>query len=198
MLKWLEQGKSLFVIGDPDQAIYGFRGASEKCFDRLVSDCPDARTVTLGLNYRSTPEIVCCAAAVIAPSGGSRSVVAAVRPSGEKVCLFECPSDLAEGVMVAKEIARLAGGLDMNDRSSGARVHRGFNDIAVLSRTHRGLKTIAACLGRDGIPFVTAGRSAFLDSPAVCGTLAFFPRRHGGRRAVGRSSRRILGRNGAG
>ena len=174
VLKWLEQGKSLFVIGDPDQAIYGFRGASEKCFDRLVSDCPDARTVTLGLNYRSTPEIVRCAAAVIAPSGGSRSVVAAVRPSGEKVCLFECPSDLAEGVMVAKEIARLAGGLDMNDRSSGARVHRGFNDIAVLSRTHRGLKTIAACLGRDGIPFVTAGRSAFLDSPAVCGTLAFF------------------------
>lgn len=51
---WSRGGESLFVIGDPDQAIYGFRGADARCFDRLAADFPALRLIRLTQNYRST------------------------------------------------------------------------------------------------------------------------------------------------
>lgn len=61
--------QSVFVIGDPDQAIYGFRGADPQCFDRFFADFPDAQAVRLNRNYRSTPQVLGCALAAIAQSG---------------------------------------------------------------------------------------------------------------------------------
>ena len=62
-------------IGDPNQAIYGFRGADASCFDRFRQDYPAARTVRLARNYRSTGTIVTASAQVIPPPrpGASRS-----------------------------------------------------------------------------------------------------------------------------
>ena len=55
---WSRGGESLFVIGDPDQSIYGFRGASGACFQRLREDRPALREIRLVENYRSTPEVL--------------------------------------------------------------------------------------------------------------------------------------------
>ena len=58
---WGRKGKSLFVIGDPDQSVYGFRGSDPGRFQRVEEDLKDLATVRLVKNYRSTPEIVGCA-----------------------------------------------------------------------------------------------------------------------------------------
>ncbi|MBC7324736.1 MAG: UvrD-helicase domain-containing protein [Moorella sp. (in: Bacteria)] len=63
---WAGDGGNLFVIGDPDQAIYGFRGASNLFFGQLQKDYPVARLFRLTCNYRSTPVILRAATAVIA------------------------------------------------------------------------------------------------------------------------------------
>ena len=55
---WNKGGKELFVIGDPDQSIYGFRGADSKCFEKLRQDFKDVCLIRLVENYRSTPEIL--------------------------------------------------------------------------------------------------------------------------------------------
>ena len=172
---WLANGKSLFVIGDPDQSIYGFRGAAADCFSRLQADCPDAVTVRLDTNYRSTPQIVRCAAAVI---DRNRRPPRTVRPDGPDVRLLSYGSETAEAIGCAKEIARMTGGLDMpgteNKDARDIGAARTFGEIAVLARTHRQLKTIERCLSREGIPAVVAGRASFLDAPCVRGALAFF------------------------
>jgi uncharacterized protein (TIGR00375 family) len=63
---WAGQGANTFVIGDPDQAIYGFRGADYRFFGRLKEDYPAARVCRLTLNYRSTPTILRAASGVVA------------------------------------------------------------------------------------------------------------------------------------
>ena len=69
VLQWSREG-SLFVIGDPDQSIYGFRGAVGDCFQRLGEDFPDLVTLRLARNYRSSPQVLGCALPVISQNPG--------------------------------------------------------------------------------------------------------------------------------
>lgn len=78
---WLGEEGRLFAIGDPDQAIYSFRGAASDCFSMLAADYPDALTVRLTKNYRSTPEVIDCALNVVSHNSGAR-VLEACKPSG--------------------------------------------------------------------------------------------------------------------
>ena len=174
---WSESGKSLFVIGDPDQSIYGFRGASAKCFDELQALLPTMRVITLTQNYRSAPSVLECALSVIARNGGRKRTLLPNRPESPAVRAVVAPDGFSEGVFIAKEIGRMAGGVDMldaqalgNDRA----VTRPFSDIAVLCRTRRQLEQIETCLRHDSIPCVISGRDAFLDDPTVQGLLGFF------------------------
>ena len=168
--KWAAGSRSLFVIGDPDQAIYRFRGAVGDSFARLQSDEPSAKVIRLGDNYRSTPEILGCALPVV----GGRDI-RAVRPGGAPVRLVQAGSDFAEGVFVAKEIARMTGGVDMlESQRAGAREGtRSFSDIAVLCRTHRQAALLEKCLRHDDIPAVIIGRQDFLQQDSVRGAVGF-------------------------
>src|SRR5699024_7597546 len=107
--KWALGSRSLFVIGDANQAIYGFRGADARCFARLAEDFPALRTVRLTENYRSTPPILRCAQSVLP---GRPEVPESRRASGLPVCLVRAADGWAEAVFVAKEIARRVGGVD--------------------------------------------------------------------------------------
>ena len=169
---WLGESGSLFAIGDPDQAIYSFRGAAADCFSLLQKDYPGAVSVRLTENYRSTPEVLNGALHVIQNNSGVRAL-AAMKPSGVPVRLVECASDLSEGIFIAKEIARMTGGLDMLGKGREEKL-RSFGDIAVLARTHRQLAAVERCLRRDDIPCVTSAKTEFLESAAVGGSLAFF------------------------
>lgn len=170
--QWMGERGKLFVIGDPDQAIYSFRGAAADCFFKLQKDYADVSVIRLAESYRSTPQILQSALAVISNNAGERALVP-VKEAGAAVRLAECASVLSEGIFVAKEIARMVGGLDMLGKGREEKV-RSFGEIAVLARTHRMLRTIEQCLRKEGIPCLTAGDTSFLEAPEVSGTLAFF------------------------
>ena len=174
--KWSSGKESLLVIGDPDQAIYGFRGASGHCFQRLEKDLPALRQIRLTENYRSTPEILRAAQPVIQKNPGGARGLSPNRASGAAVRLIQGESDLAEGIFIAKEIGRMAGGVDMleADRGQYRGPVRAFSDIAVLCRTHRQLQLVEKCLAHDDIPCVVAGRQDFWEKKEVQGTMAFF------------------------
>ncbi len=175
--KWSQGGSSLFVIGDPDQSIYGFRGASAGCFDDLAQQFPALHTIKLTRNYRSTPEILQCACTLISHNPGDARQLIPACPSGPKVRLAIGDSALSQGIWIAKEIARITGGVDMLSATDAGRDHtsvRPFSDIAVLCRTHRQLEGIERCLVHDNIPCLISGREAYLDTEPVRQALSYF------------------------
>ena len=178
MKAWNEGGKELFVIGDQDQAIYGFRGADAGCFQRLSEEFPQTCRITLEENYRSAPQILAAASEVISHNPGGKRQLRANRPEGVPVRIVEADSETSEAIFAAKEINRLAGGIGMleaqeifPEREGRA---RGFEEIAVLYRTRRQADLLENCLKKEGIPYVVAGRDGFLMEPAVRGTVSFF------------------------
>lgn len=176
---WGSHGKSIFIIGDPDQSIYGFRGSDPRCFERFKEDFPDTALIRLTKNYRSTSEIVECAAPLISKNRGGKRELSAVRGSGAGVRLIEAESALSEAIFVAKEINRIVGGMDMLDSqrisAEGAASRTlGFSDIAVLYRTHRQADLIERCLQKESVPYVVSGRDDFLMDRDVRSALCFF------------------------
>ncbi|WP_437593764.1 UvrD-helicase domain-containing protein [Sorangium sp. So ce1000] len=153
-------GGSVCAIGDPDQAIYGFRGADVGFFFRFQQDFPAARVVRLKRNYRSSRPIVEAALQVIAPSPtlGARELV----PSAagvELVAVHESPTEAAEAERVVHTIERMLGGstfFSMDSGRVGDPVEGGeyaFSDFAVLYRTEAQSEPLREAFARSGMPF---------------------------------------------
>ncbi|MDR3051695.1 MAG: UvrD-helicase domain-containing protein [Oscillospiraceae bacterium] len=181
---WAARRDGVFVIGDPDQAIYGFRGSYPQCFERFLADFSGAQQVRLTRNYRSTPEILRCAQAVLHRPEEQEEPLQAQRESGAAVRLLDVPDAFAEGIFVAKEINRLVGGVDMlaahaafqgpgKKKKTSGEPARGFSDIAVLYRTNRQAEVLEQCLAKEGIPYKVAGRGSYLQEPQARHALAF-------------------------
>jgi DNA helicase-2/ATP-dependent DNA helicase PcrA len=166
---------NLCVIGDPDQAIYGFRGADVGFFLRFTEDFPAATTVRLTRNYRSSPAIVAGALQAIAPSSlVAGRELAAVAGTGDpaRITVHQAASDLAEAEFVVQTIDRLLGGasflsLDSGRADGGAEHGLSFADIAVLYRTDAQSGPLAEALGRAGMPFQQRSHDRLGDRPAV-------------------------------
>lgn len=176
---WTQNNSNLFVIGDPDQSIYGFRGASAECFSNLEQEYPQLQTIYLTENYRSTPQVLGCALPVISHNQGAERKLSAHVPDGVPVRIMKAESPLSEAIFIAKEIARMTGGMDMLsareillDGTEGKQ--RDFSDISILYRTHRQADLLEKCLKQEGIPYVVAGRDDFLSASSVRGALNFF------------------------
>lgn len=175
---WSRQGKSLFVIGDPDQSIYGFRGSDALCFDHIRRDYEDLQVIRLKKNYRCAPVILDCALPLISVNDGEPRILEAQRPISGGVSLYTWESELSEAIFVAKEINRIVGGIDMLDAQAAGKNEavppRSFSDIAVLYRTHRQARLLEKCLRKESIPYIVCGREDFLSDEKVRGTTAFF------------------------
>ncbi len=156
-------GSGLAVIGDPDQAIYGFRGADVGFFLSFGRDFPGARTVTLTRNYRSSPVIVAGAMQAVAPAtlvpGRRMSAAAGPAPgAAERITVHEAASDRAEGAWIAQAIDKLLGGASFHSLDTGrADGHAGgklaLADMAVLYRTDAQAVALGQALTRAGLPF---------------------------------------------
>ena len=167
-------GTGLTAIGDPDQAIYGFRGADVGIFGRFAADFPGATTVELTRNYRSNPVIVTAAMQAIAPATlvPGRTAVAARGGPADVVTFDEAADEHAEAAWIAATIDRLLGGASFHSLDSGrADGHDhgklGLADIAVLYRTDAQAGPLAQALTRAGLPYQKRSHDQLTRRPGV-------------------------------
>ncbi len=160
------KGGRLFVIGDPDQAIYGFRGSDVAYFRRFTEDYPDARTIRLRRNYRSAETILQASHQVIQSTtfhSGEARVYSGIEGI-ETLTVLELPTEKAEAVAIGKIIERMVGGASFHSYDFGkAQSHEkeyAFSDFAVLFRTHVQMKTVQETFDRAGIPCQVAARTS--------------------------------------
>jgi DNA helicase-2/ATP-dependent DNA helicase PcrA len=164
-------GGDICVIGDPDQAIYGFRGADATCFERFTADFPTARTIELRRNYRSTGTIVAASAQVIRDPHSPADLSALARDLRERITIHAAPTEAAEAEYMVQTIEHLIGGHSFFSIDSGragqARTDLGFADFAVLYRTEAQSAALREALARSGIPYKTSAHVPIADQPAV-------------------------------
>jgi uncharacterized protein (TIGR00375 family) len=170
-------GGNLCVIGDPDQAIYGFRGADASCFDRFHRDHPGAAVIRLRRNYRSTGTIVTAASRFIGADGRTEPAAEIVRAMQDRISVHAAASDKAEAEFVVAEIEALLGGHSFFSIDSGRSDGRAddqlsFSDIAVLYRTDAQAEAVAEALARGGMPFKKSSLAPLSEDPAVQALLA--------------------------
>ncbi len=147
------EGNGLCAIGDPDQAIYGFRGSRPEHFLDFSRAYPSARVVRLSTSYRLTQPVL----------GVARSVLTEPRPlvarvGGPPVELVGCPTPASEAEQVVVRLERLVGGTSLFAVDSGRggeaeALDVGFGDVAVLTRTKQQHAPLIEALGRSGIPY---------------------------------------------
>ena len=149
-----------FVVGDDDQSIYRFRGASRASLERFLASFPQTRTMTMGRNRRSSRRIVVAAAALIGKNADRLPKQLVSGTAGPHVELWTCP----DGTTEAAAIAARAAGL----------VERGtlLRDIAVLCRTNAIARPIAAALAAEGLPHVVIGGRGFHDRAEIRDVIA--------------------------
>ena len=161
---------SLCVIGDPNQAIYGFRGADAGCFDRFKRDFPTANIIALKRNYRSTGTIVAASAQVIAAH--DRAIGEIVRDMHERISIETAPTQAAEAESVVKAIERMIGGhsffsIDSRRANGSGERNVSFGDFAVLYRTDVQSAALCEAFNRSGIPYKRSSHAALAEDPAV-------------------------------
>jgi ATP-dependent DNA helicase UvrD/PcrA len=144
-----------FIVGDDDQSIYRFRGASRASLERFLRSFPTARTITLGRNHRSSRRIVSAASSLISHNPDRLPKRLRSDQAGPQVELWACPDGPAEAQAIAAEAAAL--------------VARGtsLSAIAVLCRTNAIARPIAVALAARGLPHVVIGGHGFHDRPEI-------------------------------
>jgi DNA helicase II / ATP-dependent DNA helicase PcrA len=157
--------RSLFVVGDGMQSIYGFRNADHTIIQRFTSDFPEARVVELATNYRSRQSILDAAYAVIRHSQVVAPMVlrAASAPRAGERCLMIF--DAKDGKDEAEQIARNIGDLTRQGRK--------LREMAVLYRTRHMSRTLEAALRHARLPYSVRGSTGFYDRAVVRDALAY-------------------------
>jgi DNA helicase-2/ATP-dependent DNA helicase PcrA len=156
---WLGDRRDLCVVGDDDQAVYGFTGADAGYLVHFARHFPGSGVVRLKENYRSTPQILAVAHAVL-PGGPRRKK--ALRPTladGPPPAITSYPSDRDEAAAVARALQAA--------HQPGAP----WAGSAVLYRTNAQSAPLEAALRAAGVPYRVRGAARFLDRPAVVAAL---------------------------
>ena len=159
-----EEHQNLFVVGDDDQSIYGWRGADIRNILDFEKDFPGARTVRLEQNYRSTQTILDAANRVIAENRDRKGKTLRTENAvGERLTLIECADDRDEADWVAAEInARMADDGSLRLRS-----------FVVLYRTNAQSRSLEEALRREGMPYRVIGGTRFYERREIKDALAY-------------------------
>lgn len=160
---------NLCVVGDADQAIYGFRGARVENFLNFQRDFPDVKVIHLEENYRSTETILSAAQHVIEKNTKRiEKRLIPTRPPGAEIEICEMPGEQEEAGFVAREIERLLGGTRFENMSHDAEEFvKGFGDIAVLYRLHQQSHPLKKTLQQRGIPVEVAATLSLYEEPDI-------------------------------
>ena len=176
-----DDGQRLTAIGDPDQAIYGFRGADYRYFASFPSDYPGATTLHLRQNYRSAQAILEAARQVIAcnPERASQEIFSEFTQQ-VKLDIYRALTDKAEAEYVVHQIEQLMGGTSYFSLDSGRveddtkPVNWAFGDFAVLYRLNSQSRLLIEAFERSGIPFQAVGQTSLYAQEPVREILAYF------------------------
>ncbi len=169
---------NLCVIGDPDQAIYGFRGARVEYFLHFRQDYPGAVVLPLSQNYRSTQLILDASSQVITKSAAAERVKTWSEFLDQtRLDIYHAPTDKAEAEYVVHQIEKMVGGtsyfsLDTERVSADEDAARAFADFAVLYRTGAQSLALVEALQRSGMPYQTVGQTPFYEYKEVKAVLA--------------------------
>jgi len=153
----------LCVVGDADQSIYAFRGATIRNIEEFERDYPHAKTVLLEQNYRSTQNILTAANAVIARNQGRREKrLWTDAGAGEPIKVYVADDEHDEASFIAGEIQRLVSQEGHNNA-----------DVAVMYRTNAQSRSIEDAFIRNGLPYRVIGGTRFYERKEVRDALAY-------------------------
>ena len=153
--------ENICVVGDDDQSIYRFRGATIENILSFEEQYPAAQVIRLEQNYRSTKAILKAANAVISHNRGRKGkTLWTENPSGNKIKIRQTGSESDEAAFVASQIFRLSQG-------------KSFANIAVLYRTNAQSNALEYAFQRNGIPYRIIGGMRFFDRAEVKDMLAY-------------------------
>lgn len=153
----------LCVVGDADQSIYAFRGATIRNIEHFERDYPDTRTILLEQNYRSTQNILSAANSVIARNAGRREKrLWTDAGAGELIVGYVADNEHDEARFVAEEIDALAEGSEIT-----------YNDVAVFYRTNNSSRSLEEVLIRAGIPYKVVGGVRFYERKEIRDIVAY-------------------------
>jgi DNA helicase II / ATP-dependent DNA helicase PcrA len=148
---WLGARDDLCVVGDPNQVIYSFTGATSSYLTGFTAEFPGATVVRLVRDYRSTPQVVAVANQLIK----SAAPLAAQRPPGPRPVLTEYPDDSEEAAGLADRVrALLAAGVPARE-------------IAILVRVNADTERFELALAEAGLPYVIRGAERFYERPVI-------------------------------
>lgn len=151
---WLGERHELCVVGDPSQTIYSFTGATPDYLLGFIQEHPGAQVVKLIRDYRSTPQVVRLANAVL-QRAPYRLQLEAQRPDGPEPQFAEYDDEVAEADEVARRARKLI--------EAGVPTR----EIAVLFRTNAQSEVYEQAFADAGIPYVLRGAERFFERPAV-------------------------------
>ena len=153
----------LCVVGDADQSIYAFRGATIRNIEDFERDFPTATTILLEQNYRSTQNILSAANAVIARNSGRREKrLWTDAGDGDPIVGYVADNEHDEARFVAGEIDALA------DRGEIT-----YNDVAVFYRTNNSSRSVEEVFIRAGIPYKVVGGVRFYERREIRDVVAY-------------------------
>lgn len=153
----------LCVVGDADQSIYAFRGATIRNIEDFERDYLDTRTILLEQNYRSTQNILSAANSVIARNAGRREKrLWTDAGAGELIVGYVADNEHDEARFVAEEIDALAEGSEIT-----------YNDVAVFYRTNNSSRSLEEVLIRAGIPYKVVGGVRFYERKEIRDIVAY-------------------------
>jgi DNA helicase-2/ATP-dependent DNA helicase PcrA len=154
---------NLFVVGDPDQSIYKFRGADLSNILRFEQDFPHSKVVKLEQNYRSTKVILEGATNLIKHNVNRKEKeLWTDKKGGEKIRCYEAASALDEAIFVSQEIIKL-----------NKKKDKDFKDFAILYRTNAQSRSFEEVFNKQGIPFRVVGGLRFYERKEVKDILAY-------------------------
>ena len=153
----------LVVVGDADQSIYAFRGATIRNIEEFEQDYPDARTILLEQNYRSTQTILRAANAVIARNESRRKKnLWSDTGDGDRIVGYVGDNEHDEASFVARSIDRLGDEHGLRPR-----------DVAVFYRTNAQSRALEEVFVRIGMPYKVVGGTRFYERREVKDALAY-------------------------
>ncbi|MBN1339473.1 MAG: UvrD-helicase domain-containing protein [Bacteroidales bacterium] len=171
------RSSNLFVIGDPNQAIYGFRGSDVAFIQKFRDDYPDAAVYGLSQSYRC-PGIFLNASASVLPEGMEEFPLKG-RLEGVKIRIIGNSAEKSEAEYIAREIERKMGGTDFFSMYSRVaegdeNVSGSLSEFAILCRTSAQMPAIEKALKDHHIPFQKAGEEPFFRKGMMKQVLRFF------------------------